>query len=231
MNSTRNTLSKNKSTTSPSRSPFNSGFPYIIPYNQTQECNIFGPICQTGSITVGVNLMSTMTTTTLPCASYLTSQSSYLSHFNPFPHGIKAFWPIEWQEGFGRSPECTSYAEAWRNQGKYTFSNCGSNDAVVPASEGIVLPDQIPPGVLRQIQWQVYECCGNCTLNVPEVRLYYFRDGTGNSSYCQANQTLKSHTIFPAASDEKRAHSSLAGGSIAILNGYTLYGNSHPFST
>lgn len=213
---------ENPSTTSPSGSRFktNSGFPFIIPYNQTQECNIFGPICQTGSITVGVDLTSTITTTSMPCSSYLTSQSSYISHFNFYPDAIKPYWPFEWLEGFGRSPECSSYADVWRSQGKYTFSSCGSNDAVVPASQGIVLPHQVPPGVLRQIPFQVYECCGNCTLHVSEVRLYYFRDET---SYCQANQTLRSQATFTTASNRKRAHSIPAGGSIAIVSGYTLY--------
>lgn len=154
----------------------------------------------------------------MPCSSYLTSQSSYISHFNFFPGAIKPFWPLEWREGFGRSPECSSWADVWRYQGKYTFSGCGSNDAVVPASQGIVLPNQIPPGVLRQIPFQVYECCGNCTLDISEVRLYYFRDETGNSSRCQANQTLSSQNT------EKRAPSIRAGSNIAIVSGYTLYG-------
>lgn len=104
----------------------------------------------------------------------------------------------------------------------YTFSSCGGNDAVVPASEGIFLPDQIPPGVLRQIPFQVYECCGNCTLDVSEVRLYYFRDVMGNSSDCQANQTLRSQTTSSAASNEKRGNAISAGSSIAIVSGYTF---------
>ena len=216
---------KNQSATSSSESPFesNRGFPFIIPYNQTQECNIYGPICQTGVITVGIDLISTTTTTTMPCSSYLTSQSSYISHFNFFPDAIKPFWPAEWKVGFGRSPECTSYADVWRNQGKYTFSSCGSNDAIVTASPGIVLPHQIPPGVLRQIPFLVYECCGNCTLDVSEVRLYYFPDEAGNSSYCQANQTLVSQPTFPATVNKQRARSIPALSNIAIVSGYTLY--------
>ena len=54
-------------------------FPYNIPYNQTQECDIYGLACQTESITVGVNLTTTTTSTVLPCSLYLTAQSKYLA--------------------------------------------------------------------------------------------------------------------------------------------------------
>lgn len=196
-------------------------FSFVIPAKNTQECNIYGPLCQTGSITVGVDLTSITTTTTLPCSSYLTAQSSYLNLANPFPCEIKPFFPDVWKSGFGRSPECTSYAAVYRNQGNYTFSNCGTNDAVVPASAGVCVPPQIPPGVLRQIPFQVYECCGNCTLDVAEVRLYYFPDETINTS-CHANMTLESRTNSSATLSENRANSILGSSSIAILSGYTL---------
>lgn len=202
----------------------NRGFSFVIPYNQTQECNIYGPICQTGSITVGVDLTSTTTTTIMPCSSYLTAQSSYLYDFNPLPGAIKPYWPFEWQEGFGHSPQCTSYADVWEKLGKFTFSNCGSNDAIVPASEGIFLPSQIPPGVLRQIPYQVYKCCGNCTLDVKEVRLYYFRDETESSNYCHGNKTLGSPKPSSTVPDKKQAIPGLNNSnSIATLSGYTLY--------
>ncbi|MCJ1424628.1 hypothetical protein MMC29_002516 [Sticta canariensis] len=158
----------------------------------------------------------------MPCSSYLTSQSSYISNFNYFPDAIKPYWPAEWKVEFGRSPECSSYAEVWRNQAKYTFSNCGSNDAIVTASPGIVLPHQIPPGVLRQVPFLVYECCGNCTLDVSEVRLYYFRDEAGNSSHCQANQTLVSQPTYAATANKKRARTIPASSNIAIVSGYTF---------
>ena len=227
-NSTGNSFLTYQNSIPRTKSSFNEnrGFPFLIPYNQPQECKIFGPICQTGSVTVEVNLTSTTTTTTMPCSSYLTSQSSYISNFNYFPDAIKAYWPAEWQAGFGHSPECTSYADIWESQGKYTFSNCGSNDAVVPASLGVILPPQIPPGVLRQIQFQVYKCCGNCTLDVPEVRLYYFRDETGttNNDSCQTNKILNSQSRFSTVSVDKRAISKINESSkIAIVSGYTLY--------
>ena len=158
----------------------------------------------------------------MPCSSYLTSQSSYISNFNYYPQAQFPVWPEEWQRGFGRSPECTSYADVLRNQGKYTFSHCGSNDAVVQASEILYTPDQVPPGVNRRMSEFYYQCCGNCTLDVSEVRLYYFRDETVSSGDCQGNRTYSGFsTVIPK---EKRALTTLASDSIAILSGYTLYG-------
>lgn len=214
----------NSSTSVPTiiSTPANLPFSFIIPYNQSQECDIYGPICQTGSITVGVDLSSTTTTTTLPCSSYLTAQSSYLQGFEPFPGAIKPFFPLEWQTGFGRSPECRSYAQAWEKRGgggEFTFSNCGSNNAVVTAAQGVALDSRIPPGVLNQIPFQVYECCGNCSVDALEVRLYYFPDETASTS-C-SNQTL--HKFNNSTEPAKKQPQPLPGGSIAILSGYTLY--------
>ena len=44
---------------------------YIIPYDQTQVCNIYGPLFQADSMTVGVGLATTTTDNVLPCSSYL----------------------------------------------------------------------------------------------------------------------------------------------------------------
>lgn len=196
---------------------------FIIPYNTSQSCDIYGPICQIGSITVGVRLGTDTVTTTVPCSSYLTAQSSYLKAFNPRYGEIFARnWPEDWQAGFGRSPECRSYAQVWQSQGEYTFSNCGTNNAIVQASEGIFLPSQIPPGVLRQIRFQVFECCGNCSLDVPEVRLYYFPDPLANE-ICKNRSTISNNINSSTTAIEKRTLSRLDGFTTAVLSGYTLY--------
>ena len=112
-----------------------SQFSYIIPYNKEQACDIYGPICQTGSRTVGVNLTTATTTTVLPCSSYLSTQSSYLYSFGGAsasigynsPENITPNWPQKWQVNFGRSPECSAYAAVhYLQSGIYTFSGCGS---------------------------------------------------------------------------------------------------------
>lgn len=197
-----------------------------FPYNQTQKCNIYGPICQTGSITVGIDLTTTTTTTTLPCSSYLTAQSSYLQAFNFFPDADKPFWPQEWQAGFGHSPQCTSYAEVWKKTGQYTFSECGSQDVVVQASQGVQLPSQIPPGVLRRIPFQWYECCGNCTLDVGRVKIFYWGDESSNSTsrshikdVSRKANNFNSTISLSASLNEKRAE---GVRDIAIIDGQTL---------
>ena len=201
-------------------------FPFIIPYKQTQACDIYGPLCQTGSVTVGVNKTSVIVTTTVPCSSYLTAQAAYLSAFEPHPGAIFPFWPDDWASSFGYSPQCTSYAEVWQRGGQYTFSNCGSSNTIVQASAptaGIALPTQIPPGVLRAIPptpHEVYKCCGNCSLDVPEVRLYYFPDNA--APQCQGNLTNNSTAAVFGRRIDRRELPRSNTGSIAILSGHTL---------
>ena len=198
-------------------------FSYIIPYGQTQQCDIYGPDCQTGLITVGVNLTTTTTTATLPCSDYLTAQSSFILKDIPYPQYYHPFYPLEWQRGFGYSPECTSYAQVWQKGGQYTFSNCGTKNTVVqapvPSNLG-GLPSQVPPGVLREWQDQYYVCCGNCSLHVSEVRLYYFLDNTIPDC---GNQTSDSTAIVSTGPISKRIHSLAPSGSTAVLSGHTLY--------
>ena len=197
------------------------GFSFNIPYDQTQECDIYGVLCQTGSITVGLNVTSTTSTTVLPCSSYLTAQSSFLgsvSEVNPsVPDGI------EWRTNFGRSPECHSYAQAF-SRGQYTASNCGSgSSSVYPIASGSY-PVQVPPGVNGWLDFEAgetYTCCGNCSLDIEEVRLYYFPDGT--TTECHHNQTSNSTSDLSTGNLGKRMQSLVGDGSIAIVSGHTLY--------
>ena len=203
-----------------------SQFSFIIPYNKTQACDIYGPLCQTGSITVGVNLTSKTSTTVLPCSSYLTAQSSFL--FSEAGGGSADFdelynnWPVEWQRDFGRSPECRSYAQAF-HRGQYTASNCGSgNTSVYPIANQGDYPVQMPPSVFRYSspgQW--YTCCWNCSLEIPEVILYYFPDGT--TTECHHNQTSNSTSVLSTGNLGKRVQSLVSDGSIAVVSGHTLY--------
>lgn len=198
-----------------------SGFPYIIPYGQVQDCDIYGPICQTGSIAVGIT--STNTTTVLPCSFYLSAQSTHLATENS-PDGDRDFWEnhvedtsndtglVNWDRNFGQSPECRSYADAMR-KGQYTFSGCGSKDIVIQSAADFGFdfdyPLQIPPGLARFFTSDYRgTCCGNCSVVIPEVRLYYFPDKTNS---CHDNQTSN----FTSTS-------LIAVGSTAILSGYTL---------
>ena len=227
-NASVNTLSsETNSSSSANDDSFPTGpFSFIIPYNQTQACDIYGPLCQTGSITVGVDKTSATTTTTVPCSLYLTAQAAYLSAVEPNPGAIFPFWPDDWGNSFGYSPQCTSYAQVWQRGGQYTISNCGSSDTVIQASRpsnGIALPTQIPPGVLRAVPGaphEVYECCGNCSLHVPQVRLYYFPDN--DAPQCEGNQTSNSTAAVLDKRIGRRAGPVPNVGSIATFSGHTL---------
>ena len=235
----------------PSSSNF-SDFPYIVPYGQTQDCNIYGPACQTGSITVGVNLTTTTTNTVLPCSSYLSAQFAHLKHeqHGGFPliypeandsseltqdlendgwEGDDDLLPRlrDWNINFGQSPECRSYAEAM-SSGKYTFSECGSSITVISASPGVTwdYPSEIPPGLVRLFDATFPEtCCGNCSLSIPAVRLYYFPNQS--TIDCHNNQTSEYQrpnltSVVSAGHLEKRVHSLIANGSTAVVSGHTL---------
>ena len=213
-----------------------SDWQYIIPFNQTQDCDIFGPLCQTGSITVGLNLTTTTTSTVLPCSSYLSAQSAYLQYQENPDDPQDDFWSKDfdidtqlgkWVVSFGQSPECRSYAEAM-SKGQYTFSECGSSNTVIQTAGGLDFdyPSQIPPSVARYFYPDGLgqgTCCGNCSLDIPEVRLYYFPDQT---AVCN-NRTTNTTSAFPARSIEKRIHSLIPNGSTAIVSGHTLWVN-HP---
>ena len=135
-----------------------SVFSYIIPFGQEQDCKIYGPICQTGSITIGVYLTTATTNTVLPCSSYLSAQKAYLEYKNSPGDPVDDYlWEnherylddpilVDWDINFGQSRECRSYAED-RAQERYTFSGCGSSNTVIQASE--IIPSQIPPGMMR----------------------------------------------------------------------------------
>ena len=171
-------------------------------------------------------MTSVTITTTVACSSYLTAQAAYLSAFEPNSGAIFPFWPGDWGNSFGYSPQCTSYANVWQRGGQYTISNCGSSDSVIQASapsDGISLPTQIPPGVLRAVPGaphEVYECCGNCSLDVPEVRLYYFPDS--DAPQCQGNQTSNSTAAVFGSSIDKRVHPARNVGNLATFSGHTL---------
>ena len=183
-----NTSSQNVSSTSA------SAFSCIIPYGQTQDCDIYGSSCQTGSITVGVNLTTTTTTTVLPCSSYLSAQFTYL--WNQTEFGIPTLgnpatgnkgegWANgegdPWSTNFGQSPQCRSYAEAL-GRGQSSFSDCAVSNTSIQTNGQTSAIDLLSnyPGLIRYFDPFDTDvngtCCANCSLDIPEVRLYYFPD-------------------------------------------------------
>ena len=202
--------------------------PFIIPYDNNQECNIYGPVCQTGFITVAVNLTTTTTNTVLPCSSYLSTQSDYLmgSIDGSDPEKVDDL-PNDWLVSFGHSPECRSYAREYKS-GRYAISGCGDQNTVIVQNPGYLddeigdaYPAQIPPGVVRYVDpVNLGLCCGNCSVNISEVRLYYFPDrGTPN---CYNNQMYNSSSILSSIALAKRVRSIIGDSSVAVLSGHTL---------
>ena len=111
--------SRTKPSSSTIRSSTNSKYPNFIrpSINPSTQCNLWGPLCQTGTIVVDVNLTTTSTSTTVPCSSYLSAQSYSAqppNHVRPDQYG-------DYMASFGRSPECTSYANY--KQDSYAFNN------------------------------------------------------------------------------------------------------------
>lgn len=216
MNQSLLTTNYPNSTFISSSSIVTSDFPYIIPYGTVQTCDIYGPLCQTGSITVAVNLTTGTSRTTLPCSSYLTAQAYHLLLDKEYAdNGVGIInWPETWGNNFGRSPQCRSFAQF---NDTATFSNCGANNSVHHGDYNT----ELPPGVIRRFDpVNTGTCCGFCTLNISEIRLYYFPDDHGPE--CHHNGSLSLTSTAPASGLSKRLHSLVADGSVAIVSGHTL---------
>ena len=195
-----------------------------------------------------MDLTTATTNNVLPCSSYLSAQFAHLEYqeYNLYP-GVNNTSELpkdlandgwladvsvitalrDWNINFGQSPECRSYAEGMRS-GVYTFSECGRSNTVITASSGVSdnYPVGIPPGLVRM--WDptyTGTCCGNCSLDIPEVRLYYFPDKS--TIDCQNNQSSEYErsnftSVVSARYIEKRVHSLIANGSTAVISGQTL---------
>lgn len=160
------------------------------------------------------------------------NESSYLAYDLEHDAWLDGYAPVllrlgDWDTNFGQSPECRSYAEAM-SSGKYTFSECGGSNTVISTTAGVSYdyPSEIPPGVVRQFYGFLNgTCCGNCSLDIPVVRLYYFPNKSNID--CHNNQTSEYQrpnltSVVSAGHLEKRVHSLIANGSTAVISGHTL---------
>ena len=185
-------------------------------------------MCQTGFITVAVDLTTTTTDTVLPCSSYLSTQSDYLmGSTGETDSEMVDDLPNDWLVSFGHSPECRSYAREYKS-GRYAISGCGDQNTVIVQNPGELdgeigdtYPAQIPPGVVRYVDpVNLALCCGNCSVNISEVRLYYFPDR--DTPNCHNNQMYNSSSILSSIALGKRVHSIIGDSSVAVLSGHTL---------
>ena len=193
------------------------------------SCDIWGLLCQTGSITVGVNLTSTTTQTVVPCSDYLMAQS-YSAYPYPPDQSLAFEASLDYLSSFGRSPECTSYAKAIGGLYQYTtaaystmpiqYANCGNVNSSTP------LQNLLPPGIESpQESAEEFYCCGPCALSVPALRILYFPDL--GASPCAQNYGNSTRTAAPSVPSsfntiQKRLTSLTADDAgIAVLDGYT----------
>ena len=131
---------------------------------------------------------------TVPCSSYLASQSSYLwgldqaaIYSGPGPRSTVV---DAWNSHFGRSPECRSYAKMIHDQysqmsqghkdastSMWTFSECQGESSTAAYSWGNqTFPAQVSYGLVPIPGPDERFCCGGCSLDGSEVRLYYFKE-------------------------------------------------------
>ena len=191
--------------------------------NPSPECDLWGPMCQTGTIVVDVNLTSTVTPTTVPCSFYLSAQSSSAMSASAasFAQG-----PLDYRSSFGRSPQCTSYHNVLQqNRANYDLaifplSNCPSN------TSGTLLPAAryFPAGSFGNVgghATDTFYCCGNCTMFIDQVKVLYLPE-EGAGSCAGGNDTTPLRANLSAITT-KPAHSLANNGNgLATYKGYTL---------
>ncbi len=213
--------------------------------NPTTDCNIWGPLCQTGSIAVGVNLTTTVKVTTVSCSEYLSAQAESACPGYLADRGRGDYRPPrdDYQTSFGRSPECKYYADHFVKEGgpvgpysnpvfsddfnpliapsgSLTLSNCGSNQPRPPAY-------YTPPGVSNSVvgfggPGYDYYCCGDCSLRIDEIRLLYFPGPKTSNCFINHGLTSPSSTLYASSNRvENRAASLLTNGSVFVSDGYT----------
>ena len=218
---TRNSLEKLSSSDSVFKSSSKVSVypPFIRPsINPTAECDIFGPLCQTGSITVGVSTGTTAATAVVPCSYYLSVQSASVP---PMVHtGLnKSLDP--WYLSFARSPQCTSFARALNpglsSKDALTLPRCPSNDthpgkAVLSADKyipaGVSIRDYSDPTGKRDT-W----CCGPCSIFIRGVKIIAFPPNYDHTC---------SHPGFTMPRMDILTGSSEKNIRTAISNGFTL---------
>ena len=79
------------------------------------------------------------------------------------------------RSSFQRSPICTSYAQMWRQE----VREYGVNEVAYP------------PGVVNNIGYNLFACCGGCNLQAPAVAVNYWSTAKASSCF-RANTTITS---------------------------------------
>ena len=171
-----------------------AAFPdFLMPEGNTQDCDIFGPYCQTGTINVPLNLTSTTTTTAVDCSYYLSAQSYTNQFITPYGGGpLYAVSP--YVKSLGRSPECTAYAvDIEGPSADALYAKCDNSTGQLGPRD-----DYKPVGVwVRFNAALTYGCCGPCNFEADEIRVLYFPDEEAEAA-CSA-QVGSNGTIIQSA--------------------------------
>ncbi len=105
-------------TTIPSDATFATAYPPFIFDHESSMiggCDVFGAICQTGTIEATLNLTSTVSTTTVACSDYLKAQQAALEMQSGGPYIDRD----QWLTRFGRSPQCATFVDrSYRGAGQ-----------------------------------------------------------------------------------------------------------------
>ena len=187
--------------------------PFIIPsVCPTPECGIWGPICQTGTIVVAVNLTTTTTTTTMSCSAHLEAQSiSVLDYYS-----CRVSLPSDYSRRFPRSPQCMSYIPEVKANYKVYMDNWFGGDLPTCANYTNSQLELLPIGITIPGVYNYY-CCGWCALLADQFRLFYFPDNHSNN--CSQTTSSLSTVLL-----SQQAHSLLGNGfTTVVVSGYTLY--------
>jgi len=207
--------------------------------NPRAVCNIWGPLCQTGSIVVGVSITNTTSTTTVPCSEYLSAQAESAMHGYLANRGTKDddLYIMEldhdYHSSFGRSPECKSYADHFPMAFDPAVETTTSENRVQHASRLRRGPHGFHSSadanlISKRSSSLTYSNCGSNQLNSPE---YYIPPGISRSVvgfggpfldyYCCGDCTLRIDEIrllyFPGPTTSNCSTSHTLTSSSSIL--------------
>lgn len=209
-----------------------SSFPYQIPLDNKQSCDIFGAVCQPGTITVKSAVGNNRTTVVnIPCSSYLSAQSTFIRDSPMSKH-------LEWLRRYGRNPQCDSFASmlsSLPSTSPWTFTECHGSEATgtVDSNVSKAVPTQVPR---HPVFPKLETCCGKCSFIILRVKLLYFPDPNA-AAWCAARNRTMIYTdsrMNDTAHMKLRRRSPNLGASrvslstnvsTAVISGYTLWVN------
>ena len=167
-------------------------------YRETQGCDAWGPLCQTGSTVVSTRDGDTIATRTIACSSYLSAQAYTIRN----DQSSLSSWRLH----FGRSPQCTSYVQGEHASARPDWlSSCGQQ-AMTLSNIDIYPPGTREEGGLNG----TVKCCGLCNIFVPRVNLRYFPQDPNDP--CRPDEDAAASSMVTAGPTAARTSLFISGG-------------------